>query len=490
MRGFGPFKRREDGQALVPAGAGRGRARPTSRDREFLPAALEIIEAPPSPIRSALLLVICLLVAAVLAWSCIGRIDIVSIAAGKIQPEGRVKTIQSVETGRVIRIAAVNGTHVSAGSILFVLDPAEGDAEDAELATSATAFRAEALRRAAAVEAARSASFPRIDWPADIPAEIRKREEGVLASQLDALRADVKNLEAQVVEKTAERVRLQQTAAAQAALVATLKERVDMRTTLMSSGAGPRAAVLDAQENYQTQAANLAYQTGQIAENDAAVAVAQSAIEKSFTTFIADNDAKRGDAERQADDYARRLQKARVKSANMVVTSPVAGIVQGSTVTTDGQVVNTGEEVMRIVPDGAVLEVEAYLENKDVGFVAPGQEAVIKVESFPFTRYGTVTGKVVRVATDAIAEPDVEQSEAAPAKAIRDLGIAGGQHMRSLVFPVTIALARPVIEVDGRDVALSPGMAVSAEVKTGTRRLIDYLLSPVIEVSATAMRER
>ena len=464
--------------------------RRSARDREFLPAALAIVESPPSPIHMALLVAICLLFAAALVWSYFGRIDIVSVAPGKIEPQGRVKTIQSVETGRVSTIVAGNGIHVAAGAVLFTLDPAEAKAAEAENAADAAAFRAEALRRAAAAEGARSGVTPNIAWPDDIPPAVAKREQSVLGSQLEGLRADNKNLQAQLSQKKAERVRLDQTIAAQSALVATLKERVDMRSSLMTSGSGPKAAVLDAEENHETQAANLAYQMGQRGENTAAVAVAETALEKSTSTFIADNDEKRADAERKADDYDQKLEQSRVKASHLVVVSPVDGIVQGSTVTTLGQVVNTGEEVMRIVPDSTDLEVQAYMSNKDIGFVALGQQAVVKVESFPFTRYGTLTGTVERVAKDAIASQDAEQADAAPAKSFRDVGVAGAQHMRDLVFPVTIRLKADAIKADGRDVPLSPGMAVTAEIKTGSRRMIDYLLSPIIEVVSTTARER
>lgn len=492
-RGFGLSKRLESALATAgvrfPSEPERSPSR-SRADREFLPAALEIIEAPPSPIRLGMMVAICTLFAVAIAWSCLGRIDIVAVAAGKVQPQGRVKTIQSVETGRVATIAVTNGTHVNEGTVLFTLDPSAAQAEETEYSTNYKSFRAEALRRAAAIAGARGPDVPKIDWSSDMPPTLAAREDAVLASDLAQLRAQVSNLDAQLTQKSAERQRLEGTIAAQSALVATLSERVQMRTTLLSNGSGAKSAVLDARENYQTQYATLSYQQGQRGENEAAAAVARSEIEKAYQTFIADNEQKRAEAERQADDYAHKLARAAIHRYQMTVKAPLAGIVQGSSITTFGQVVNTGEEVMRIVPERTTLEVEAYLPNKDIGFVTVGQEAVVKVDSFPFTRYGTLKGTVARIATDAIPQPDADIAEAAPTRSPHDSQIGGGQHTRDLVFPVTIALATNSIEANGAHVPLMPGMTVSAEVKTGNRRMISYLLSPIMEVSSTAMHER
>ena len=137
------------------------------------------------------------------------------------------------------------------------------------------------------------------------------------------------------------------------------------------------------------------------------------------------------------------------------------------------------------------LEIEAYLPNHDIGFVAAGQPAVIKIEAFPFTRYGTIEGRVERVATDAIPEPDAQQLEGAAAKELESIIPTGNvQRMQNLVFPVTIKPDTTLIEVDGRNMPLSPGMAVTVEVKTGKRRILEYLFSPLAEISSQAMQER
>ena len=145
---------------------------------------------------------------------------------------------------------------------------------------------------------------------------------------------------------------------------------------------------------------------------------------------------------------------------------------------------------MRIVPQGDKLEIEAYLPNKDIGFVREGQLVAIKVESFPFTRYGMLSGTVTHIARDAIPQPEAAQIEGNPARPGENQMFAGAQRTQNLVFPITIAVEKPELVVDGRRIPMSAGMTVTAEIKTGSRRIIEYLFSPLVEVGSEAMRER
>ena len=484
-------------QSGTPLAARAGKpARPPALrrgDHEFLPAALEILETPLSPVRSAMIVTICGLAVASLAWSYFGRVDIIAAAQGKIQPIGRTKTIQPLETGRVARLAVENGSLVKAGDILVELDPAEAEADEATLRGDLLARQAEVTRRTLAIEAAADhtgSSEAPIQWAVGTPADVANRETRVLASDLMQLAGTVASLEAQKAQKLAETERLRATIAAQQTLVATLKQRVDMRSELLGRNAESKASVIDATETYETQETNLASQQGQLAEAQAGVLLADRDIAKTYAAFLADNAQKSAEAERQSDEDRQKLLKAQVKTSHMRLTSPADGIVQGLSVTTLGQVVSGGEEIMHIVPQGGPLEVECYLPNGDSGFVKPGQAAVVKVESFPFTDYGTIDAHVTRIARDAIPQIEAAQREENPAQSSKTALFGGAQRMQNLVFPVTLTLDRSSVSVDGADVALSPGMAVTVEIKTGTRRILGYLFSPLARTLSSALKER
>ncbi len=377
--------------------------------------------------------------------------------------------------------------------MLVELDPAEAVADETASASAFAAFKAERLRRRAALDAVEDhapGDVPTIAWSQDIPAQIRERESRVLKGDLGQLRVSVQSYDAQIAQKKDEELRLENTVGSQKTLIETLQQRVAMRRALLARGSTPKAAVIDALETLQTQQTALATQQGQLIEARAAQEVLARERQKAIDNFIAENGQKLAEAERQMDDLEQKSAKAHAKTGHMTLTSPIAGTVSGLSVTSMNQVLTTSEELMRIVPDDAGLEIECYLQNKDIGFVKNGQPAIVKIESFPFTRYGSLDAKVTRVAHDAIPESDAQTIEGNPAKPPKSSYFGGAQRVQSLVFPVTLQSGRAAMNIDGVEVPLSPGMGVTVEIKTGKRRILEYLFSPLVETASRAMKER
>ena len=314
-------------------------------DQEFLPAALSILETPPSPVRIGLLWAICLLVGLTLLWSYFGQIDILAVAQGKIQPTGRVKTIQPLETGRVAALHVENGQHVAAGEVLLELDPAEVLADEVASTSALAAYNAERLRRQSALAVAEKLREPksevsddekatlRIDWPREVPKPLREREERVLRGDLSQLRASAQSYNAQIVQKKDEEHRLENTVNAEQTLIDTLRQRVAMRQALLARGSTPKAAVIDSLETLQTQETQLAMQKGQLIEARAAQDVLSKDRRKTIDSFIAENSQKLAEAERQIDDLEQKSVKAHAKTGHMTLTSPISGTVLGLSVT-------------------------------------------------------------------------------------------------------------------------------------------------------------
>ena len=207
--------------------------------------------------------------------------------------------------------------------------------------------------------------------------------------------------------------------------------------------------------------------------------------------FIADNSQKLSDAENKRDHLKQDLIKAQSKASHAALTAPISGTVQQLAVSSLGQVVTSGQPLMTIVPLDEPLEIKAMVANQDIGFVETGQSAVVKVDSFPFTRYGTIDGIVEKISRDAVDERDAtELSDAINAARQQGAPPSSPAKTQNLVFPAAIRLAKRSVDVDGKEVALMPGMAVTVEIKTGQRRAIDYLLSPLREVVSQTARER
>ncbi|MGA8769573.1 MAG: HlyD family type I secretion periplasmic adaptor subunit, partial [Rhodomicrobium sp.] len=327
-------------------------------------------------------------------------------------------------------------------------------------------------------------------YPPGTSGDMAARENGVLAADLAELSSNRASFLAQKAERLAGCDRLKASLAARERLIAVHKEHVDMRESLNQTKAASRAQVIETLQQYEAQVTIQAGEKGQLVENEAALITLERKIEAATAQFIADQMQKLADIERKADHLKGELVKAATKHERTRLTAPIGGTVQQLAVTTVGQVVSSGQPLMTIVPLDAPIEIEALIQNKDIGFVQAGQTAVVKVESFPFTRYGTVEGAVVKVSRDAVDDREASalsdpKSGAKPQSPVPDLA-----RSQNLVFPATIALNKTAITVDGKDLPLSPGMAVTVEILTAKRRALDYILSPLREVASNSAHER
>ncbi|MCG6206405.1 HlyD family type I secretion periplasmic adaptor subunit [Rhodopseudomonas sp. HC1] len=462
------------------------------KDREFLPAALEIIETPLSVVSVALIWLICAMFAAALLWSCLGRLEIYAVGQGKIQPVGRSKVVQPLGPGKVLAVFVRDGSEVAEGDLLLELDGSETAADQEKLRLDLESAEAEATRRRWAIETARGVSFAAIpSFGGGISAAVRDREQRALDADLAQLDTSRRTLEGQLAQQLAAQSRLDGSVAERGRLIALSKERVDIRKAAESKGAGSRALIIDALTQYQSELVTQANDEGQLREIGATLQQTASKIAEVNAKFVAEQMQKLVDAERKREQLQQDLGKAQVRHARMQLRAPISGTVQQLAVTTVGQVVGVSQPLMVIVPRNAPLEIETMILNRDIGFVTVGQPAVIKVESFPFTRHGTLDGTVTKVSSDAVDLRDAPNlsDAAAPTKA-SGLSPSSPTNRPELVFPVTIALPLKSIAIDGRRVSLVPGMTVTVEIQTGSRRVIDYLLSPLREVAAQAAHER
>jgi hemolysin D len=497
----------------------------TGRDREFLPAALEILETPPPPLPIALMATISACALAALIWSYFGRLDVHATAPGKIETAGYAKVIEPLDPGKIAAIHVERGQTVKAGDLLLELDPAEANADSLSAQDALNASVAEIARRRFAIDAVRTAGVAaliasdrldarskddtlaadsgsveslaglaelKVAWDETLPEPFRLREEAVLRADLAQLSDALKALDRQMAEKLATQKRLDMSIAFQNTLMVTLNQRVSTRQQAIDLNVGTKIDLYNAKEELEKSQSALASDQGQLIETDAALKAVHSEKAKTISQFIADNENKLAEAARKRDEARQALAKADARLARTRLYAPTDGVVQQMAVTTVGQVVTTGQQLVVLTPIGGKLQVEALVANLDIGFVKPGQDAVIKVDAFPFTRFGALHGKVVSIASAAIAEQDAKRALAnatATANAAPEAPSAPGQP-ESFVFPVTVSLDETAMKIDNAIIPLTPGMTTTVEIRTDSRRVIDYLLSPLAKIGSEALRER
>lgn len=462
----------------------------TRNEREFQAAAIEIMETPASPGGRMLGFALISLTLIAIIWSLIGRIDIYATLQGKIIPSGHIKVIEPLITGKVQAIHIRQGQEVAKGAVLIELDPTEHEAERTRLEEDVTITTAISVRVRAAMIAIRekiAAGEITLDMPERVPERVRLLQREVLTYTLSAYEAEQKKLVQEAYQRTMELERTQNTVLEREKLVEVMTERLVMLDTLAKKGSGSRAAYLERAELLYEQRADLAADKGRLAEIEAGIStLRQQAIERR-ETILHDLVKELAENEKRLAGLHQEVRKARVREDQSTLYAPVGGTIQQLTVHTVGDVVTTGQQLMVVVPMGTKLEVEAMLLNKDKGFVRDGQKARVKIETFNFTKYGIIPGEVLSVSNDAVdPRQQAQQTQQAAGGGVSQSSINSGQ----LLFPVRIGLERETIFVDGEEVRLSPGMSVSAEVKTGDRRIIEFVLSPLLRMKDESLGER
>ena len=453
----------------------------------FLPAALEIVETPPSPIGRAIGAVLIALFCASLAWSAWGTIDIVASAPGKVVSGGRSKVVQPFETGVVRAIRVQDGQSVKAGDVLIELDPTVNEAERDHLHDDLTAERLNIARLRAALA---SDEDPIADFvtPVDADPVLVATQRQLLANQVSEHRAKIAALARQQAQREAEHETISATIHKLEALIPVIQQRVDIRKVLMEKEIGSKLTYYEIQQLLVEQQEELNVQKSHLHEAEAAVAAiretrAQAAAE--YSKGLSDDLAK---SEQKANGLAQDLIKAQQKTRLQQLTSPVDGVVQQLAVHTVGGVVTPAQSLLVIVPTDSQLEVEALVSNRDIGFVQPGQGAEIKVDTFNFTRYGLLHGEVLGVSQDAIIrERPPERGSERALGTPHDTSEPNGQELN---YSARVSLDRTQMQVEDRMVSLAPGMAVTVEIKTGSRTILDYLLSPLRRYRQEILRER
>jgi hemolysin D len=459
---------------------------PARRDHElaFLPAALEIAETPPSPVGRAVGATIIAIFCVVLAWATIGKVDIVASAEGKIVPSGRTKLIQPFETGVVRAINVHDGQRVKAGESLIELDPTMTTAEQDRFKGDLISAQLDVARLKAVLSEGEDAVADFHPPEGASAAQVEMHRE-FLISQTSEQRAKLSELARQASQKEAERSTVEATIAKIEATIPPLQERVDTHKYLSDKGLASKMTYLAEYQDLVGQQQDLLIQRSKRKEAEAAFATLKETRERTAAEFRRTTYDELAKAEQKAAGIAQDVIKAERRSNLQVLSAPVDGVVQQLAVHTIGGVVTPAQPLAVVVPLDSGLEIEASLANDDIGFVHEGQDVEVKVHTFNFTRYGLLHGRVISVSSDAISR---DGGEGRPRS--QDGKEGDRQQGQDLVYMARISLDQRQMRSGDHVVDLGPGMAVTAEVKTGSRRIIGYLLSPVARYEHDVLRER
>ena len=449
------------------AWSGRKLLEPPVRQRDeydFLPAHLELTEKPVSPLPRIVARTIILFLAVAILIAVFCKVEIVAVAPGQLTLSGRSKIIQPLETSRVNKVYVRNGERVRKGQLLIALTGTGAEAEKAQNESTLAQARLDEQRQEALLKATETSIPPSISISAGTEVE---RTVRLMEEQFTAWKTSREQQLTAIRQKSAEQAAIKSRIAKLEQQKRIMSVKLGDIRALYHKQAVSKHDLLDYENQYVEITNELDALRNQLKEAGEAVTHATDEYKLLEQTFRRDLLEQLSQTRESIRQVTHELEKNRERREALQITSPVDGVVQQLATFTEGGVVTTAQTLMVIVPEDDQLDARIMISNKDIGFVLPGQEVVIKVEAFPYTRHGYLHGIVRTVSGEAIEDKE-----------------------KGMYFDGEITLTDSTLQVDGKKVVLTSGMSITAEVITGYRRVIDFILSPLRETIDESLTER
>ncbi len=435
------------------------------RFADFLPDAQAVIEREASPVARSLLLLLCLLVVALIAFVSLVKVDQVATAQGVVRPTGQVKLVNHPIGGRVTAIYVRNGDTVGEGDPLVVLDPEVTEEEVAKLEDELLGHQAQLAR----LEAEATGGDP------DFPQNLQAERPDLVAAQINLFNARAEALQSRLASAREVMTQRQESVGALEARVAQLRNSLDILREqeaaigeLADKGYFPRIRYLSVQRQLAEAEGELNQNRSNLAGARAALTEAQSNLDRVQREWQAEVLDEMTRVMAQRDRSARTLEQQRANLRNLTVTSPADGVVQELAINNLGQAVAPGDEMMKIVPVGDSLVIETKVRNSDIGYVYAGQPATVKVDTFDFIRYGALDGRVERVSPDATRD----------------------ERSGELFFEVAVRTDSTQLSDGGLTRQVVPGMTTTVDLRIGERTILAFLTDRIRSTTAQAFQER
>lgn len=443
-----------------------------SDHQDFHPPLIRLQHSAPNPQGRRVLWMLLGLLAFLLIWALLGRLDIVAVADGKLVPATYLKIVQPSEAGIVKEILVREGETVRAGQVLMRMDALITNA-DLDAITTEYVRKRLALARIDA-ELAGAPFETEVQAPAALIREIGAQYQANRDAQAAALAEEYSRLVKAQQELAAARQQKERLEA----VLPHYRQQDKAYEKLVKDGFAGALMGSDKRRERIEKEEELATQGHLIASAQASIDQSQKKLRQIEADYVRQLHAERNEAQAQINKLAKELEKQQHRRELLELKAPQDGVIKDLATHTTGTVVQPGTVLASLVPREEKLKAEVWVSNEDIGFVRPGQPVKLKFATYSFQKYGMGQGTVEYVSADAQSEEEA-----------RDKGLQGvGQ--RPLRYKALVTLDASVLETDGVKYPLSVGMQTTAEILLGDRTVAEYLLSPVQKAWHEAGRER
>jgi HlyD family secretion protein len=442
---------------------------------EFSPAILRIQKEPPSPLPRVVLYLLLALLAVMVVWSVIGRLDIIAVAPGKLVPSSYVKVVQPADAGIIKQILVREGDMVKSGQVLVQMDTAISNADSRQLQAQLQILALQLRRIDAELNGTEPNAEPN-DPPelyAQMQAQFQARRQA-LDDALEAERAVLAKAGQDLKSAQEEEAKLRET-------LPIFQDQERSWSKLVQEGFAGRLLAEDRKRQRIEVEQALKSQGHAIEGYRATIQQSKKRIAQIESNYRQQLYNERVENTTQYEKLSQEWEKQAHKNTLLELRAPQDGVIKDLATHTEGAVLQPGTVLMTIVPANEPLRAEVWVSNRDRGFVQEGQTVRLKIAPYPFQKYGMIDGLVKNVSADAT---DASGRNPPPP------GQEGGTAEQAYHFRTLVELKQQMLDSDGFKHKLMPGMQVDAEIALGQRTVLEYLLSPVRKAFHEAARER
>lgn len=435
-----------------------------NRYNSFLPSHLAILKTPPSYLALYVAISISVGIFLAVTWSFFGKLDIQATTQGKLIVSGRTQLIQAFELSRLEHIHVTDGQTVKQGDPLITVNVLGVDQDILSLNYQHNFHLAEILIYQALISRQPIEQLPLFNQLTETEQNNTQASYQTQKLEFDSLMNELNN---EIQLNTANQQARKDELLTINCLIVNIKKRLDAHHSLTEKQ-------LISQKEFLEQERELLIAKKEKVTKLSELSILKSqhhALNEKIDRIKAQKNQEWDEKYKQADFKRASLEQELLKNKERnqleIIRAPVDGTIQQLATHTLGAVLQPAQQLMAVVPNNNVQLAEIKILNKDIGFIHEGLRAEVKIDAFPYTRYGTIEGEVISISRDSTLDEKL-----------------------GLVFLGQIGLNQKELSVDGKSIELTPGLSIVAEIKTDKRRIIDYLLSPINEYTSNAMREK
>ncbi|MFV0562009.1 HlyD family type I secretion periplasmic adaptor subunit [Malaciobacter mytili] len=443
------------------------------KDLDFVYTSYSYANEKPSKLSNTLFIIIVLIFTSFILWASLAKIDELARGEGKVIPSDKIQKVQSFDGGVISEILVKEGEIVNKGAPLLKIDTTRFQASFEENKQSYLSLLAVRVRLEVESKIDINKDTPKLQFPKEIlenGMEYAKSEENLLESRIRELKSSVKVLRNQLEQKQQELVEIENTVKNLKKSFKIIKEQRKTIQQLAQKGAKSRYDVLNIEKEYNKTSGDLEAALLSIPRSKSAIKEAEFKIDEKINSFKSEASNQLQKTLSELNKFGAKLISEKDKVAKTVLVSPVHGIVKQIYLNTIGGVVQSGTDLVEIVPDSNILLVEAKIDPKDIAFINPSQKAIVKITAYDFSIYGGLDGKIVEISADSIVDKDSKDGKS--------------------YYRMVVKTDKNYLERNGQKLPIIPGMIASVDIVTGKKTILDFILKPILKVKQNALTER